>query len=356
MNTFKIKQYIKCLLFDDNRKVVKEKLKKEGKKLILIGQPVHSNLGDYAIVNAELDYIKDIKQDADVIVISMPFYHAHQEYLKKNVGKEDIIMISGGGWMGDLWPINELVIQDVVNSFKNNPIIIFPQTVFFEKKEALFKTAIEIYSSHDRLYIFARDQRSYRVFIDELGLPENRCYLVPDIVYSLKHELKQNISRRNVCFCLRNDLEKTSKAEEIEKIKSFFVDKGYDIHYTDTVLKKRNDKVSINKANVYKKIDEFSTYKFIVTDRLHGMLFSLLSKTPCLVFDNKTKKVSESSKWVKDLNSVMIIDGQVVVSEIEDFVNRSFEYYDIQLLQDKYEPLKKVLEKYIVGEENGKNI
>ncbi len=346
MELFKIRQYIKYLIFDDTKRDVKTKLNKSGHKAVLIGQPVHSNLGDYAIINAELDFISEINKESDVIVISMPFFHTHKNYLKKRLSTGDLIMISGGGWMGDLWPINELVIQDIVNTYKENTIIIFPQTVFFEKKGELYKKAMSIYGSHKNLHIFARDKKTYDFLINDMDLDGGRCYLVPDIVYSLKCNIV-NQPRNGVCFCLRKDSEKVSGDEEINDVLDFFIKQNYQIFYTDTVLKKRNDKISKNKMNVYKKITEFSKYKVVVTDRLHGMIFSLLSKTPCIVFDNKTKKVSESLKWINGINSVLLVQSEVDESSLYEFINRNFIYYDLELIKEKYKPLIDIVNKYL---------
>ena len=99
--------------------------------------------------------------------------------------------------------------------------------------------------------------------------------------------------------------------------------------------------------NVYKKITEFSKYKVVVTDRLHGMIFSLLSKTPCIVFDNKTKKVSESLKWINRINSVLLVQSEVDESSLYEFINRNFIYYDLELIKEKYKPLIDIVNKYL---------
>lgn len=61
----------------------------------------------------------------------MPMYHTQKEIIKNTVTPEDLVVISGGGWMGNLWIHNECVIREIVQNYPNNKIIILPQTVYY---------------------------------------------------------------------------------------------------------------------------------------------------------------------------------------------------------------------------------
>lgn len=57
-----------------------------------------------------------------------------------------------------------------------------------------------------------------------------------------------------------------------------------------------------NRTKELEKIwKEFSEGSITITDRLHGMLFSVLNQTPCIVLNNKTGKVFGVLEWIKAL-------------------------------------------------------
>ena len=76
---------------------------------------------------------------------------------------------------------------------------------------------------------------------------------------------------------------------------------------------------------IYDKISEFSEFKCIITDRLHGMIFSLLSMTPCCVFDNKNHKVfGIVESWHLDKGVYKCVDYK----DIDMFIDSKKKDYD----------------------------
>ena len=67
----------------------------------------------------------------------------------------------------------------------------------------------------------------------------------------------------------------------------------------DGKLRFLNDKERM--IEIKKKIVEFSSCKIIVTDRLHGMIFSLIAGVPCVAIDNKNHKVSGVYKTIESV-------------------------------------------------------
>ena len=47
----------------------------------------------------------------------------------------------------------------------------------------------------------------------------------------------------------------------------------------------------------------------VITDRLHCMIFSAITSTPCIVIDNYTNKISGVYKWISNYNYLMLING-----------------------------------------------
>ena len=65
-----------------------------------------------------------------------------------------------------------------------------------------------------------------------------------------------------------------------------------------------------------KLIELISHSGFVVTDRLHGMIMSIISGTPCIALDNSSKKVSGVYEFIKDISTVKLIKDKNEISEI----------------------------------------
>ena len=81
----------------------------------------------------------------------------------------------------------------------------------------------------------------------------------------------------------------------------------------------------------------------LVTDRLHGMIFSYLVGTPCIVLDNKTKKVSGVyNSWLSKTDLIFPLFEPKEVCEIEEFIDKlemidikKQEYFDFSILKEE---------------------
>ena len=64
----------------------------------------------------------------------------------------------------------------------------------------------------------------------------------------------------------------------------------------------------------------YSGCELVITDRLHGMLFSAITNTPCIVFDNSYGKISSLyDTWLKDNNGITFT-RQLKSSELRDLI------------------------------------
>lgn len=273
-------------------------------RFILIGSPTHGNLGDHAISVAERSYLSEHFAQNAVIEISGTDFKYLQIFLSKLVSKKDIILITGGGFLGNLWINEEEMVRQVILCFPQNSIHIFPQTIFFSNDEAgqtELKKTKEIYSTHKRLYMFLRETNSY---IFARGNFEGLYYVgcVPDMVLYLDFS-KPAMRRSNILFCLREDKEKKLEQEEMSGIYTYFQETGCQIVFTSTVLPveisfKNRDKLLLA------KLKEFKESRLVITDRLHGMLFAAITATPCIALDNLSGKVKGVYEWISDLEYV----------------------------------------------------
>lgn len=309
---------------------------KEEKRLLLIGTAVSGNLGDQAISLAEMDFLQTNFPEHTVIEIQQTLYTNVTELVKSMINEKDILLINGGGFLGTLWPIAENMARDIIQSFPNNRVIIFPQTIFFEDsqrgQEELAKS-IDTFQKHSDLTIFVRDQASYSFAQKHfIGGQLTNIYLVPDIVTSLNYAKKES-ERNKIVFCLRRDKEKVDHTALLAAVEQYVNNNANSssIVYTDTVINEDLDMYNRQSA-LNKLLDDFSGAKLVITDRLHGMILSAISGTPCLAMNNISGKVKGAYEWVSYLDYIEYVDNE---RDVQNKIERLLELNDTVYVNDE---------------------
>lgn len=315
------------------------------KKIYLLGTPTYGNLGDQAIALAEYKYLKDIGYQGEIVEIPSLYIARHTFLFKMIIGKSDIL-ITGGGFMGTLWPQEENMIRSVVKTFKKNKITILPQTVYYEDTQwgaEEKKKAKQIYGEHKRLYWFLRETTSYDVAKEML--PNANVFLCPDMALLLEAVKGTEKDRNGILMCLRADKEKKLQTQDTDRMKEM-ITKYYPneaFRSTDTVLDK-NVWFNERKHEVYKKIEEFANAKLIVTDRLHGMVFAALAGTPCIVCGSVNYKVKGIYEWIRNNEFIRYVDDMTEIEKtVRELSQVSSPRYDNSLIKDKYHALENVI-------------
>ena len=178
------------------------------KKLIIMGIPHHGNIGDNAIAVAEEELIKKIFPQYKLYKMQEKYLDICVNRAKNFINDDDIILLHGGGNIGDTYERPEKGRREVIKTFPNNKIIIFPQTAYFsdtEKGKKELEISKEIYNAHKNLIIMAREEKSYQFM--KKHFYNNKIYLTPDIVMTLNKSL--NKDREGVLLLFRTDKEKT---------------------------------------------------------------------------------------------------------------------------------------------------
>lgn len=319
-------------------------------RLILFGTPDSKNLGDHAIAEAEMKFMAEFYPDLEYIEFSYLHYTYDFKNIKSYINDNDIILVHGGGFLGNLWIEAELMFRDILKSFPNNKVMVMPQTIFFDErfnKDAELKKSQESYNAHKNLTIFLREQQSYD-FVKKNFNQSVNPKLIPDIVTTLEHNSK-NTNREDVLMVFRGDKEKLNHSEYSEIIEGIISEKGININHTDTVIPGEVDETNRDVV-LSDKFNQFNKHKLIITDRLHGMVFSLITGTPCIAFDNASSKVSGVYEWLKSYDYVHCIDKNKAYTE-EDFkeiinqlLSKDDYGYNRENIIDHFEPLKNELD------------
>lgn len=315
--------------------------KSNSKQYILFGVPTHGNIGDHAILVAEHQFLSDIGVQS-VFDIPIEMQNILINILKKHIKKDDVIMITGGGFIGSQWLEEENMVRQVLKSFSNNKTIIFPSTIYYKNDEDGQKELNidkSIYEEHKNLVICARENVTYKWLRETY--PNIKSLLTPDIVLYLKTNDKKNKREKIALLCLRKDAEKSINDENTVNIDKI-VSKYYKIKYTDTVVKKRITEKN-REEELKEKLEEFSNAELIITDRLHGMIFAAITETPCIAIGNYNYKVKGVYEWIKNLEYVEFIDNLDLLDEkIKQVLECKDKAYSDEI-REEYKVLKEVI-------------
>lgn len=307
------------------------------KAVFLVNTPMHGNLGDHAIAKSEINFLN--KLSVKYIELTGTDLDVLDFYNSIGIMNNRTILINGGGNLGTLWPVEEMRIRKIIINNKKSKIILFPNTIYYadSEKEEL-KKSIEIYNAHPNLIVCAREKTSYE-FMKKIY---KNIVLIPDMVFFLK-ENNIEFSRNGCLICLRNDKEKTMESDTerklIDVLRKIFFD---NINITDTVvgyqipIELRNDELE-------KKLNEFRKAEIVITDRLHGMIFSAITGTPCIVFNSLSPKLKGCYEWIKSLEYIKFCDDVNEIPELITNLAGKKYLYEMPELDKYYEKLKKLI-------------
>ncbi|MEH7253378.1 polysaccharide pyruvyl transferase family protein [Neobacillus niacini] len=267
-----------------------------------------------AITYAQVKYLEEHFPHHKIVTIFANDLYPLSKY-KTSIHPCDIITIIGGGNMGDSNKVLEDSRRYIIKLFPKNKIISFPQSIEFKSHNSLHQS-IKVYGKHPNLHIFAREPQSYELM--KTSFLDNHVYLVPDIVLSLKN-LESQTERVGITICLRNDLEKYLSDQQKESLIVSITKKYENVARYDTVI--ANLPKELGEQELNKLWAAFRRSKVVITDRLHGMIFCAITKTPCLVFPNSNHKIASTyQNWlgnVKYIKFVEKFDEEEILANVE---------------------------------------
>ena len=282
---------------------------KDKKKVYVLLAADYGNLGDVAITFAQTKFLREQYPSYEVLELPISNTLSKLKKIKSVTTPDDIITIVGGGNLGDLYDQIEFLRQLVINEFPNNEIISFPQTIDFSQTvrgEKAKKTAVKVYSKHNNLTLMAREEISYENM--KVLFPNNKIVLVPDIVMSLNcnDPIKE---REGITLCLREDLEQLltqyQKDELITHINSIYDN----VSFYDTHIGEGRFSINDREAALDKIWTQFRSSEWVITDRLHGMIFCFITGTPAIILQNNNHKIKKCFEWIKSCGYIYLIES-----------------------------------------------
>ena len=208
------------------------------------------------------------------------------------------------GNMGDRAMWSESIRRLLISTFTKNKIISLPQTIYFSespigKRER--ENTRRIYAIHPNLTVIARDPRSGEIAAELF--PNAQTFCMTDFVLTLppRQPGKKNNPPR-VLLCLRNDAESSLAPDQRRELAQNL---PYESSYYDTTLDKQI-RIIDRETVLERTLDLFQAHDVVVTDRYHGIIFSVLCRRPCVVLSTVDHKLTSAMYWFENIPFVTL--------------------------------------------------
>lgn len=289
----------------------------------LLEVPDYPNPGDMLIFQGETEFFKTLPVRC-LEKATMSSFAARNP----KIGKDDLLVFSGGGYFGDLWPRGPKFQKMVLERYPDNPMVVLPQSVCFRSRESL-EEAVARYGRHRNLSICLRDRQSFELVKKHFANP---AYLVPDMAFFADLSgfedarpvpvpgKKLLLARTDKEFADSPALKPLESDPEIDKadwptlekdIPEFKTMKRLRRHAR--ILGKLADSYArgpFRKAVVRSALGLLSPYETVFTTRLHGGIFAILTGKKAVFADNSYGKISSLfDTWLRNCDQASMIRG-----------------------------------------------
>jgi len=302
------------------------------KILYLLTPPaVLRNLGDHAQVLGIYRWIDDYLPELPIVEFDKYQVQHHMRVVKRLAGEDDLIVIQSGGNMGNLTPWTEQLRRRIVRSFPQNRIVSLPTTVSFQNTDRgrrELRKSQKAYNSHPGLTLVTRDPESFQRALDHFPSPRVLC--CPDFALYLHPADLPLQERRGVLLCLREDHESRVEDSRGEDIAGFFAAQHSEEIYRYNTCIDRDIPRSARREEVMASLRLFASHRLVVTDRLHGLIFSVLARTPCVALPTTDHKVSSFMAWLEGVDYVCFApDTEDMAEAGAEWMNQSSRSVDV---------------------------
>ena len=267
-------------VFEINRPKMSSK-----KRIFLIGSEDFNNLKHHHTAISEREYLENTFPEYSVIEITASEYKAFRRILSFIIKRKDLIYISGGRNLRGENTHTDYIRRDMKKKYRRNRKVIFSQNV-------------------------------------------------PDPILYSNYKERLAFDREGAMLLIHKDMEGALSLQDKEHIEDILGKYTNKIRYNDTIL---NSDISVfdRKEVVDSFIQKIGGVEFVVTDHLNGMLFSVITHTPCILLPRYKERIEEVYEWISDLGIIKIIGS---IEELDEGLSelakiKKIEYDNKSLIQ-----------------------
>ena len=307
----------------------------------------HNNIGDIAIGIAEKKFFERYYPDIPKHFIYEQVYARHERKIARQIHPGDVIVLRGGGSIGNTVQ-HEKHRERIIKTYLDQLIISMPQTMCFpdtDKGHREAERARRVYSAHQKMLLVAREEQSFQDM--KVLFPDKNIILTPDIVMSLNCCFPTE-RRDGSLLCFRNDWEKSVSNEQIFMIQKLCESLAGNTQFTDMYAAKEFVPIEFRERVFLQKIEQFKRTSLVVTDRLHGMVFSAITGTPCVALPNYNHKVRETYRWLQQLPYIRFCETpEDAIRVIPELYRSGGGSYDSQFSEPYFEEIVNYINSYL---------
>ena len=177
-----------------------------GARVALLDYPNHENVGDSAIWLGEMTYL--VERNTHVAYqCDLKSYDARH---LRRLPDVELLLLHGGGNLGDLWLSHQEFRTQVLADFRNCPVLQLPQTIYFHDNKYLEQTK-RAFAGHPQLTLMVRDMRSLEFAREHFDC---RVALCPDSAVALGEMVTLTPPQTPILWLGRTDHESAMQASQ----------------------------------------------------------------------------------------------------------------------------------------------
>ena len=269
-----------------------------GAPVALLDFQDHGNVGDSAIWLGQLAALR-------ARGIARPRYVAtastYDPLELRRVLEEGVILLSGGGNFGDVWPRHQELRERVLHDFPERRIVQLPQSIEF-RSEASLDAARRIIAGHRDFTLLVRSERSLGL-ARRFDAPSALC---PDAALRMPLLARGERQHDRFVWLRRQDQESAGKdvppppdVEALDwldeppigarRMVRWLHDRPRALGLLGSQTARLYERLA--RARVHRGVGLLSRGRGVITDRLHAHILSLMAEIPHCVLDNSYGKV-----------------------------------------------------------------
>jgi exopolysaccharide biosynthesis predicted pyruvyltransferase EpsI len=268
-----------------------------GARCALLDFPNYSNVGDSALWLGETQWLRRRQVE---IVYASDIYTFSAEVMAPRL-RDGIILLSGGGNLGDFWVDHQRFRERVIESCPRNRIVQLPQSIHFIDDSHVVEAA-RVFGLHPDFTLLLRDHASLALAKERFNC---RSLLCPDTAFALGALTRAAAPDVNILWLARTDEEARPNTlspaaadvrvvDWVEEPVTPLAAKSSELW--DAMFKSGGNAAIVDALMaVYEPLARqrlargsamLARGRVVVTDRLHGCILSLLLGIPHVLLDN----------------------------------------------------------------------